>query len=157
VTGATQPTARMAAMGGLRSFTRTRPGGEVAPIPAVRGTETERRDSTSYVQVFGLLLSDRTRMVCIWPRPHSVKEEVDDESWVVYPQIELGGDTGAVKAFAQAAEDLGCDHIVIYDHVLGAVHAGREPKLTGPYKETDPFTSRWSPTLTSPASPRTSD
>ncbi len=23
---------------------------------------------------------------------------------VVYPQIELGGDTGAVKAFAQAAE-----------------------------------------------------
>jgi hypothetical protein len=26
---------------------------------------------------------------------------------VVYPQIELGGDTGAVKAFAQAAENLG--------------------------------------------------
>src|SRR5919107_1262662 len=50
---------------------------------------------------------------------------------VVYPQIELGGDTGAVKAFAQAAEELGYDHIVIYDHVLGAVHAGREPKLTG--------------------------
>src|SRR3984885_4745591 len=58
---------------------------------------------------------------------------------VVYPQIELGGDTGAVKAFAQAAEDLGYDHIVIYDHVLGAVHADREPKLTGPYKESDPF------------------
>ena len=58
---------------------------------------------------------------------------------VVYPQIELGGDTGAVKAFAQAAEDLGYDHIVIYDHVLGAVHADREPKLTGPYKENDPF------------------
>ena len=58
---------------------------------------------------------------------------------VVYPQIELGGDTGAVKAFAQAAEELGYDHIVIYDHVLGAVHAGREPKLTGPYKESDPF------------------
>src|SRR3977135_2012935 len=58
---------------------------------------------------------------------------------VVYPQIELGGDAGAVKAFAQAAEGLGYDHIVIYDHVLGAVHAGREPKLTGPYKETDPF------------------
>src|SRR3954454_8458444 len=58
---------------------------------------------------------------------------------VVYPQIELGGDTGAVKEFAQAAEELGNDHIVIYDHVLGAVHSGREPKLTGPYKETDPF------------------
>src|SRR5215472_7637641 len=58
---------------------------------------------------------------------------------VVYPQTELGGDAGAVKAFAQAAEDLGYDHIVIYDHVLGAVHADREPKLTGPYKENDPF------------------
>src|SRR5215212_423378 len=58
---------------------------------------------------------------------------------VVYPQVELGGDTGAVKAFAQAAEDLGYDHIVIYDHILGAVHAGREPKLNGPYKENDPL------------------
>jgi hypothetical protein len=37
---------------------------------------------------------------------------------VVYPQTELGGDTGAVKAFSQAAEELGYDHIV-----LGAVHA----------------------------------
>jgi alkanesulfonate monooxygenase SsuD/methylene tetrahydromethanopterin reductase-like flavin-dependent oxidoreductase (luciferase family) len=58
---------------------------------------------------------------------------------VVHPQVELDGDTGAVKACAQAAGDLGYDHIVIYDHVLGAVHAGREPKLAGPYKETDPF------------------
>jgi probable F420-dependent oxidoreductase len=58
---------------------------------------------------------------------------------VVYPQIELGGEVGAVKAFAQAAEDMGYDHVVIYDHVLGADHAGREPKLTGPYKDTDPF------------------
>ena len=40
---------------------------------------------------------------------------------VVYPQVELVGATGALKAFAQAAEDLGYDHIVIYDHVLGAV------------------------------------
>jgi probable F420-dependent oxidoreductase len=58
---------------------------------------------------------------------------------VVYPQIELGGDPGAVKAFAQAAEALGYDHLVIYDHVLGAEHAGREPKLSGPYTERDPF------------------
>src|SRR5947207_6619171 len=58
---------------------------------------------------------------------------------VVYPQVGLGGDDGAVNAVAHAAEHLGYDHIVIYDHVLGAVHTGREPKLTGPYKETDPF------------------
>jgi len=58
---------------------------------------------------------------------------------VVYPQIELGGDPGAVKAFAQAAEELGYDHLVMYDHVLGAEHAGREPKLWGPYTDRDPF------------------
>ena len=58
---------------------------------------------------------------------------------VVYPQIELGGDPGAVKAFAQAAEGLGYDHLVIYDHVLGAEHADRDPKLWGPYTEKDPF------------------
>ena len=66
-------------------------------------------------------------------RVQETEEEGDEmKAGVVYPQIELGGDTGAVKAFAQAAEDMGYDHIVIYDHVLGAVHAGREPKLTGP-------------------------
>jgi len=58
---------------------------------------------------------------------------------VVYPQTELGGDIGAIKAFAQAAEDLGYDHILAYDHVLGADHTDREPALTGPYTETDPF------------------
>lgn len=57
----------------------------------------------------------------------------------IYPQTELGGDVGAVKAFAQAAEELGYDHLVIYDHVLGADHEGRDPKLRGPYKNTDPF------------------
>ena len=60
-------------------------------------------------------------------------------SGVVYPQIELGGDPGAVKAFAQAAEDLGYDHLLIYDHVLGAGHSDREPKLWGPYTDKDPF------------------
>lgn len=58
---------------------------------------------------------------------------------VVYPQIELNGDPGAVAAFAQAAEDLGYDHFIMYDHVLGAEHGGREPALTGPYTEKDPF------------------
>jgi probable F420-dependent oxidoreductase len=58
---------------------------------------------------------------------------------VIYPQTELGGDVGAVKAFAQAAEEMGYDHLVIYDHVLGADHDEREPKLRGPYKNTDPF------------------
>src|SRR5580704_8305341 len=58
---------------------------------------------------------------------------------VVYPQIELGGDPGAVRLIGRATEELGFDHLLAYDHVLGAVHAGRTPALTGPYTERDPF------------------
>ncbi len=58
---------------------------------------------------------------------------------VVYPQIELGGNPDAVRQFGDAAEGLGYTHLVAFDHVLGAVHADREPALTGPYTEHDPF------------------
>lgn len=58
---------------------------------------------------------------------------------VVYPQIELGGSPDAVRAYGRAAEELGFDHLLAYDHVLGAVHADRQPPLTGPYTEHDPF------------------
>ena len=58
---------------------------------------------------------------------------------VVYPQIELGGDPEAVRRIGRATEDLGFDHLLAYDHVLGAVHEGRQPVLTGPYTERDPF------------------
>lgn len=58
---------------------------------------------------------------------------------VVYPQIELGGDPSAVRRFGRAVEDLGFDHLLAYDHVLGAVHADRTPQLSGPYTEHDPF------------------
>lgn len=58
---------------------------------------------------------------------------------VVYPQIELHGDPEAVRRIGRAVEELGFDHLLAYDHVLGAVHADREPALTGPYTENDPF------------------
>jgi probable F420-dependent oxidoreductase len=58
---------------------------------------------------------------------------------VVYPQIELGGDPEAVRRIGQATESLGFDHLLSYDHVLGAVHENREPPLMGPYTENDPF------------------
>lgn len=57
----------------------------------------------------------------------------------VLPTTEIGPDAGAVRAWAQGAEDLGFDRIIAYDHVLGAVHEGREPPLWGPYTEHDPF------------------
>jgi hypothetical protein len=46
----------------------------------------------------------------------------------VYPQIELRGDPVAVRRFGTALEDLGFEHLLAYDHVLGAVHADREPR-----------------------------
>ncbi len=58
---------------------------------------------------------------------------------VVYPQIELGGSPDAVRQLGLAAEELGFEHLVAFDHVLGAVHDRREPPLTGPYTEHDPF------------------
>jgi probable F420-dependent oxidoreductase len=61
------------------------------------------------------------------------------EIGIVYPQIELRGDPTAVRRFAGAAEELGFDHLLAYEHVLGAVHADRSPPLTGPYTERDPF------------------
>jgi probable F420-dependent oxidoreductase len=58
---------------------------------------------------------------------------------VVYPQTELRGDPAAVRLIGKAVEELGFDHLLAYDHVLGAVHEGRARPLTGPYTEQDPF------------------
>jgi probable F420-dependent oxidoreductase len=58
---------------------------------------------------------------------------------VVYPQTELRGDPAAVRQIGRAVEQLGFDHLLAYDHVLGAVHADRTRQLTGPYTEHDPF------------------
>jgi probable F420-dependent oxidoreductase len=58
---------------------------------------------------------------------------------VVYPQIELRGDPAAVRRIGRAVEDLGFNHLLAYDHVLGAVHADRTRQLTGPYTERHPF------------------
>jgi alkanesulfonate monooxygenase SsuD/methylene tetrahydromethanopterin reductase-like flavin-dependent oxidoreductase (luciferase family) len=51
---------------------------------------------------------------------------------VVFPQTELGGDPGAVRAYGQAAEDLGYRHLLVYDHVVGADPAAH-PGWDGPY------------------------
>jgi probable F420-dependent oxidoreductase len=57
----------------------------------------------------------------------------------VYPQTELGGDPAAVRAIGRAAEELGFESLLAYDHVLGATHEDRDPPLGGPYTERDPF------------------
>jgi len=51
---------------------------------------------------------------------------------VVFPQIEIGGDAGAVRAYAEQVEQLGFTHVIAYDHVLGADPAVHAP-WRGPY------------------------
>lgn len=58
---------------------------------------------------------------------------------LVFPTCDIGSDPVAIRDYVQAAEGLGFDSLLCFDHVLGAVHAGREPPLPGPYDETFPF------------------
>jgi len=45
---------------------------------------------------------------------------------VTFPQTEIGADPKAIRDYAQAAEDLGYEHLLAYDHVLGADPSNRE-------------------------------
>ncbi len=63
---------------------------------------------------------------------------------VTFPQVEIGTDPGAIRAYAQAAEALGFDYLLAYDHVLGADLSARpdwKPLRGGPpaYVHTDSF------------------
>lgn len=48
---------------------------------------------------------------------------------VVFPQTEIGADVGPIKAYVQAAEDLGFRHLLAYDHVVGA-----DPEVHAPWQ-----------------------
>ena len=56
----------------------------------------------------------------------------------IFPQTEIGNDPAAVRDFVQAAEGLGYEHLLVFDHVLGA-DASRRPEWNRPYRHTDPF------------------
>ncbi len=57
---------------------------------------------------------------------------------VVFPQTEIGPETAPIRAYAQAVEELGYDHLLAYDHVLGAGLANR-PGFRGPYNSETQF------------------
>ena len=59
---------------------------------------------------------------------------------LVYPQTEYGNDPSAIKDYAVTAEELGFNHILTYEHVLGA-NPSREGVFEGPYTCEDPFLS----------------
>ena len=50
----------------------------------------------------------------------------------VLPQTEIGPSVGAVRAYGLGVEDLGFQHVLAYDHVVGADPGIHEP-WTGPY------------------------
>lgn len=50
----------------------------------------------------------------------------------VFPQLEIGVDPEPIARYARELERMGYDHMVIYDHVLGA-HPERPGGWTGPY------------------------
>jgi probable F420-dependent oxidoreductase len=56
----------------------------------------------------------------------------------VFPQTEIGADPVAVRDFAQAAESLGYDHLLVFDHVLGADPSKRD-SWNRPYQHTSMF------------------
>ena len=60
------------------------------------------------------------------------------ELGVVFPQTEIGADPGGVRAFAQAAEEIGYRHLLAYDHVLGA-DVSRRSDWPGPYTSEHQF------------------
>jgi probable F420-dependent oxidoreductase len=57
---------------------------------------------------------------------------------VVFPQTEIGASPAAIRDYAQAAEELGYAHALVFDHVLGA-DARRHPGWNGPYSHLDMF------------------
>jgi len=57
---------------------------------------------------------------------------------VIFPQTEIGIDTAVIRDYAQAAESLGYQHLLAYDHVVGANTTSR-PNWNPPYTYKDSF------------------
>lgn len=66
-------------------------------------------------------------------------EEAVVKIGAIFPTTEIGDDPVAIRDWVQAAEGLGYDHVVLYDHVLSVSHEDRTPPLMGPYTEHDAF------------------
>ena len=56
----------------------------------------------------------------------------------VFPQLEIGTDPDVIARYARTVEELGYDHLVIFDHVLGA-DANRPGGWTGAYDHRSMF------------------
>jgi probable F420-dependent oxidoreductase len=61
------------------------------------------------------------------------------ELGVVFPQTEIGSDPIAIRDYAQAAEELGYHHLLVYDHVVGAHPDRFQGAFRPPYTHQHPF------------------
>ena len=59
---------------------------------------------------------------------------------VIFPQVEIGNDPVAIRDYAQAVEQLGYNHLLAYEHVLGAPRERFETLgRRSPYTHKTPF------------------
>jgi probable F420-dependent oxidoreductase len=58
---------------------------------------------------------------------------------VTFPQTEIGSDPVVLRDYTQAAEDLGYDYLLAYDHVLGAQPGNRPEGWRGVYNHESNF------------------
>ncbi len=58
---------------------------------------------------------------------------------VVFPQTEIGNDPIVIRDYAQAVEQMGYDHLLVFDHVLGAHPDRFEGRFRPPYTHQTPF------------------
>ena len=57
---------------------------------------------------------------------------------VIFPQTEIGTDRLKIREYVEAAEKLGFDYLLAFDHILGANQDSR-PNWKGPYSHVDSF------------------
>lgn len=57
----------------------------------------------------------------------------------VFPQLEIGADPAEIARYARTIEAQGYDHLVAFDHILGAEPTGRASAWTGPYDHRSQF------------------
>jgi probable F420-dependent oxidoreductase len=57
----------------------------------------------------------------------------------IFPQLEIGADPAVIRDYAQAVEAMGFDHILVYDHVLGAHPDRFEGSFRPPYNHESIF------------------
>lgn len=56
----------------------------------------------------------------------------------IFPQLDIGTDVNAIREYIREVETMGYDHILLYDHVLGA-NPEREGGWSGPYTHQSMF------------------